>query len=216
MPAATYLILFGPPGCGKGTQAALLARHLAIPALSTGDMLRAQASTGTPRGQAIKFLIDEGYLVPDELVNHMLFDRLEEPDCAHGAILDGYPRTVEQAKAFDRWLGRYGKKLKLVINMAVDAEALVARRAGRLYAPGSRRVYHTQFNPPRVAGKCDETGETLVRRTDDQPDVVRHRLEAYAAVTEPVLAYYQASGRVKNIDGMASIDDVTAAIQGLV
>jgi adenylate kinase len=215
MPNTNYIVLFGPPGCGKGTQAARLARHLAIPALSTGDMLRNQAAQTTPRGQAIKFLIEEGYLVPDELVNHMLFDRLEEADCAHGAILDGYPRTVEQAKSLDRWLGKHGHKLSHVINFEVDMDALVKRRAGRLYAPGSKRVYHAEFNPPKVPGKCDETGETLVRRTDDQPDVVRHRLEAYDAVTSPVLDYYRASGRVRAVDGMAPIEDVTVAINTL-
>jgi adenylate kinase len=216
MAKSQFIILFGPPGCGKGTQAALLARHLAIPALSTGDMLREQALLRTPRGRAIKFLMNEGYLVPDELVNHMLFDRLEEPDCAHGVILDGYPRTVEQAKALDRWLGNHSKKLTAVINMDVDMDGLVQRRAGRLYAPGSKRVYHAQFNPPKVAGMCDETAEKLVSRTDDQPDVVRHRLEAYVAVTQPVLEYYKATGRVRSVDGMAPIDDVTVAIQKLV
>ncbi len=216
MPQTNYIVLFGPPGCGKGTQAALLARHLGIPALSTGDMLREQAAQNTPRGQAIKFLVEEGYLVPDELVNHMLFDRLEEEDCAHGAILDGYPRTVEQAKSLDRWLGQHSRKLGHVINFEVDMDELVKRRAGRLYAPRSKRVYHVEFNPPKVPGKCDETGETLISRTDDQPDVVRHRLEAYGSLTAPVLDYYRTTGRVKGVDGMAAIDDVMGAIHTLV
>jgi adenylate kinase len=210
------LVLFGPPGCGKGTQAAVLSRHFKIPSLSTGDMLRAQAATGTPRGNAIKFLIDEGYLVPDELVNHMVFDRLEEADCAHGAIFDGYPRTVEQAKTLDTFLHRHGKRLDAVVNFEVDMEGLVARRAGRLYAPGSKKVYHETFNPPQVAGRDDETGEPLIKRRDDQPDVVRHRLEAYAALTAPVLDYYRASHRVQAVDGMAAIDEVTKQLLDII
>lgn len=207
-----FLVLFGPPGAGKGTQAQRLSQHLGIPQLSTGDMLRAEAATGTPRGQAIGWLITSGYLVPDELVNHMLFDTLESPRCLKGAILDGYPRTAAQAQALDGWFARHHQTLDHVINMAVDEEALVQRRAGRLYAPTSGRVYHSTFNPPKVAGKCDDTGETLVRRADDDPTVVRHRLEAYRDQTAPVLAYYQASGRVRTVDGMADIDDVYAQI----
>lgn len=206
------LVLFGPPGAGKGTQAQQLATRLGIPQLSTGDMLRAEAATGTPRGQAIGWLISSGYLVPDELVNHMLFDVLESPKCLSGAVLDGYPRTVQQAQALDGWLTRHTLKLDHVINMAVDEEALVQRRAGRLYAPTSGRVYHEVFNPPKVAGKCDETGETLVKRADDNPEVVRHRLEAYNSLTAPVLAYYQASGRVRTVNGMADIAEVHSQI----
>lgn len=206
------LVLFGPPGAGKGTQAQRLAQHFKVPQLSTGDMLRAEAATGTPRGQAIGWLISGGYLVPDELVNHMLFDVLESPKCLQGAILDGYPRTTQQAQALDSWLARHHTKLDNVINMAVDDEALVQRRAGRLYAPTSGRVYHSTFNPPKVPGKCDESGEVLVKRADDNPDVVRHRLEAYNTLTAPVLAYYQSSGRVRTVNGMADIDEVYAQI----
>ncbi len=202
------IVLFGPPGCGKGTQATSLSKKLDIPAYSTGDMLRNEAATGTPKGQAINWLISSGYLVPDELVNHMVFDILEEPASARGAILDGYPRTVQQAEALDRWLDKHGKHLDHVIEFAVNDDELVARRSGRLYAPISKRTYHPVFNPPKVPGKCDETGEELIVRPDDQPEVVRHRLEAYNDLTRPVLAYYRESGRVRTVDGMASIETV--------
>lgn len=202
------LVLFGPPGCGKGTQATNLSKRLAIPAYSTGDMLRNEAATGTPKGQAINWLISNGYLVPDEMVNHMVFDILEEPQSTAGAILDGYPRTVQQAEALDRWLTKHGKHLDHVIEFAVNDDELVARRSGRLYAPISKRTYHPLFNPPKVAGKDDETGEDLIIRPDDQPEVVRHRLEAYNELTRPVLGYYRETGRVRTVDGMADIGTV--------
>src|SRR5262249_706960 len=130
-------------------------------------------------------------------------------DCARGVLFDGYPRTVEQAKALDSFFHRHGRKLDAVINFEVDMEGLVARRAGRLYAPTSKRVYHETFNPPKVPGNADETGEPLIHRKDDQPDVGRHRLEAYAALTAPVLGYYRASHRVEAVDGMAAIEAVS-------
>jgi adenylate kinase len=205
-----FIVLFGPPGCGKGTQAAILARHFNLPALSTGDMLRVAATTGTPRGNAIKYLIEDGYLVPDELVNHMLFGHIEvEESCKNGAILDGYPRTAQQARALDAFLAKLGKKVDYVVDFEVNMDELVARRAGRLYAPKSKRVYHETFNPPKLHGHCDESGEPLVKRADDQPDVVRHRLEQYEELTKPVLDYYTRTSKVDHVDGMADINTVT-------
>lgn len=205
-----FIVLFGPPGSGKGTQASGLSRFFRLPSLSTGDMLRVAALTGTPRGNAIKYLVEEGYLVPDELVNHMVFGHIEvDPNCANGAIFDGYPRTVEQAKALDAFLAKMGKKVDYVVNLEVDMDKLVERRAGRLYAPHSKRVYHETFNPPKLHGHCDDSGEPLVKRADDAPDVVRHRLEQYEALCKPVLDYYAATNSVQHVNGMAPIDDVT-------
>lgn len=212
-----FIVLFGPPGCGKGTQAATLSRHFNLPSLSTGDMLRTVATEGTPRGNAIKYLIDEGYLVPDELVNHMVFSHIRsEPSCKNGAIFDGYPRTAEQAKALDAFLATMGKKVDYIIDFDVNMDELVERRAGRLYAPTSKRVYHETFNPPQVPGIDDETGEALIHRKDDQPDVVRHRLEQYEALCKPVLDYYRQTRKVNEVNGMAQIGTVTQQLLDII
>ncbi len=202
------IVLFGPPGAGKGTQSAKLVEKFAIPALSTGDMFRAAIAAETPVGKQVKAVIDAGDLVNDELVNKLVFERLTQPDCENGVILDGYPRTVAQAEALDAWLADHHWKLDKVIELKVDDEQLVERRAGRLYAPGSKKVYHISFNPPKVPGKCDESGETLIQREDDNPEVVRHRLDVYNEQTAPVLGYYTAQNRLVTLDGMSDIDDV--------
>lgn len=206
------IVLFGPPGAGKGTQSANLAAKFKIPSLSTGDMFRAAIAAETPMGKQVKTVIDAGDLVGDDLVNNLVFERLDQPDCANGVILDGYPRTVNQARALDDWLTDHHLKLKQIIELKVDDEQLIQRRAGRLYAPTSKRVYHKDFNPPKVAGICDESGEKLVQREDDQPDVVRHRLDVYNQQTSPVLDYYAEQDRLVTLDGMANIDDVFANI----
>lgn len=202
------IVLFGPPGAGKGTQSSRLASQLNVPAFSTGDMFRAAIAAESPLGQKVKAVIDAGDLVTDELVNELVFAKLDEPECANGVILDGFPRTVDQAKALDAWLANHHLKLDDVIELVVNEEALIKRRAGRLYAPTSKRIYHETFNPPKVLGKCDETGERLIHRDDDNPEIVRHRLEVYHAQTAPVLAYYEAQGRLERVDGMAEIDAV--------
>lgn len=202
------IVLFGPPGAGKGTQSAKLTKRFGIPSLSTGDMFRAAIADQTPMGKVVKAVLDAGDLVNDDLVNKLVFERLDQADCANGVILDGYPRTVQQAKALDEWTKGHHLKLDSIIELVVDDESLIARRAGRLYAPGSKRVYHAVFNPPKVPGKCDETGEDLIQRDDDNPEVVRHRLEVYTRQTTPVLDYYDADGRLHRIDGMDSIDNV--------
>jgi adenylate kinase len=202
------IVLFGPPGAGKGTQSAKLVEKFGIPALSTGDMFRAAIAAETPVGIEVKSVMEAGDLVNDELVNRLVFERLEEPDCSKGVILDGYPRTVAQAKALDVWLKEHHLKLEKVIELKVDDEALIERRAGRLYAPKSKKVYHKDFNPPKVSGVCDESGEKLIQRDDDKPEVVRHRLDVYNQQTEPVLGYYLAQQRLITLDGMANIEDV--------
>jgi adenylate kinase len=202
------IVLFGPPGAGKGTQSNRLSGQLKVPAFSTGDMFRAAIAAGSALGQKVKAVIDAGDLVTDDLVNELVFAKLDEPECAKGVILDGFPRTVDQAKALDAWLANHHLKLDDVIELMVNEEALIARRAGRLYAPISKRIYHETFNPPQVPGKCDETGEDLIHRDDDNPEIVRHRLEVYHAQTAPVLAYYEEQGRLERVDGMAEIDAV--------
>lgn len=206
------VVLFGPPGAGKGTQAGLLVKKLGMPSLSTGDMFRAAIVAQNELGQKVKAVLDAGDLVSDDLVNELVFARLDEPDCAGGVILDGYPRTVNQAKALDEWLESHHLSLDNVVELRVDTLALIERRAGRLYAPKSKRVYHVEFNPPRIPGKCDESGEELVQREDDRPEVVGHRLDVYHNQTAPVLAYYESQNRLKVVDGMAGIEDVFNSI----
>lgn len=202
------IVLFGPPGAGKGTQAAMLAKHYNVPSLATGDSLRAAIANNTSLGQKVKAILAAGDLVSDDMVNELVFERLSQPDCAKGVVLDGYPRTVHQAEAFDEWLQGHHLKLDKVIELAVDETELVKRRAGRLYAPVSKRVYHKVFNPPKVPGICDETGEKLEERNDDKPEVIKHRLEVYEAQSAPVINYYENLGRHVHIDGMANIDKV--------
>lgn len=206
------IVLFGPPGAGKGTQSVNLAHKFNIPNFSTGDMFRAAIADETPMGKQVKAVMDAGDLVGDDLVNKLVFERIEQDDCKNGVILDGYPRTVAQAQALDVWLKNHHLKLEKTIELKVDDEALIERRAGRLYAPNSKRVYHKTFNPPKVAGICDDSGEKLVQREDDQPDVVRHRLDVYNQQTSPVLRYYAAQNRLVTLDGMADIEHVFASI----
>ncbi|PZP38985.1 MAG: adenylate kinase [Pseudomonas fluorescens] len=207
------IVLFGPPGAGKGTQSENLAKKFNIPSLSTGDMFRAAIADETPVGVEVKSVMEAGDLVNDELVNRLVFERIEQDDCKNGVILDGYPRTVAQAKALDKWLESHPAfSLEKVVELKVDDEALIERRAGRLYAPKSKKVYHKQFNPPKVEGICDVSGEKLIQRDDDKPEVVRHRLDVYNEQTAPVLGYYLAQNRLVTLDGMANIDEVFANI----
>lgn len=194
----------------------MLEKQYGIPAFSTGDMFRAAIAAQTPVGQQVKTTIDAGDLVGDDLVNALVFERIDQADCAKGVILDGYPRTVAQAQALDAWLEDHHLKLDKVFELVVDEDMLVRRRAGRLYAPKSKRVYHVSFNPPKVPGVCDESGEELIQRDDDQPSVVKHRLDVYREQTSPVLAYYEEQGRLVAIDGMADIDEVNQVIRRVV
>lgn len=206
------IVMFGPPGVGKGTQSAKLSKKFGIPAFSTGDMFRAAMANQTPLGKKIKQYMDAGDLVPDELVNDLVKERIEQPDCADGVILDGYPRTVAQAKVLDDWLATKHFTLDHVIELLVNEHDLVKRLAGRLYAPTSKKTYHEIHNPPKVEGKCDITGEALIHRDDDKPDVVRHRFEVYQRTTAPILEHYATEGRLRRIDGLKGIDDVYESI----
>ncbi|PIZ30859.1 MAG: adenylate kinase [Alphaproteobacteria bacterium CG_4_10_14_0_8_um_filter_53_9] len=207
------IILFGAPGAGKGTQADILTEKYGIPALSTGNMLREAISKKTDLGKKVEAILAAGDLVSDTTVNDLVFERLRQPDCERGAILDGYPRTVSQAKVLDTWLLNHQQKAPCVIQLEVDEEELVSRRAGRLYAPTSKRTYHPVHQPPKVEGKCDVTGEELIQREDDKPEVIQHRLDVYHAQTEPVVEYYRETGKLHTLDGMQPIGDVTTQIQ---
>lgn len=207
------LILLGPPGAGKGTQAQRLEESHRLVQLSTGDMLRAAVASGSEIGKIAKSIIEAGKLVPDDVMVEMIEQRIDEPDCAGGFILDGYPRTVAQAEALDDLLRRKDKRLDAVIEMAVDDGILVERISGRFSCADCGAGYHRRFQPTAREGVCDRCGGTeFKQRPDDNEETVKTRLAAYHAQTEPLLPYYRERGVLKTVDGMAAIDDVTAQI----
>jgi len=210
------LILLGPPGAGKGTQAARLQDDLGMVQLSTGDMLRAAVAARTPVGLQAKAVMDAGDLVSDEIVTGILSDRLDQDDVRRGFILDGYPRTAAQAEALDRLLAEKGLSLDFVIELVVDEDALVDRITGRFSCASCGAGYHDRYKRPAVAETCDVCGShAFIRRPDDNAETVRNRLAEYRAKTAPILPYYEARGLVRRIDGMASIDRVEAAIEAI-
>jgi len=185
------LLLFGPPGSGKGTQSRLITNWLGIPAISTGDMLRAEIQAGTALGDAARSIMASGGLVGDDLVNEMLALRVAQPDCQRGFLLDGYPRTVQQAEYLDRLVNERGLPKPIILHLDVPMDALVGRMTSRRQCPKCGRIYNLLHQPPRKAGFCDDDGTPLVSRKDDQEDVVRERIRTYDELTRPVLAYYQ-------------------------
>lgn len=210
------LILLGPPGAGKGTQAKRLEDRHGLVQLSTGDMLRAVVASGVPLGQQAKEIMAAGKLMPDELMIEMIADRISKPDCATGFILDGFPRTVPQAEALDRMLEEKGLKLDHVIEMKVDDAALVERITGRYTCAKCGQGYHDKFQTPKVDGVCDVCGSTeFTRRADDNAETVTTRLAAYHKQTAPILPYYKERGVLETVDGMADIDVVTEQIEAL-
>ncbi len=210
------LILLGPPGAGKGTQARRLEDSRGLVQLSTGDMLRALVAGGSPLGQQAKEIMTAGKLVPDALVIQMISDRIDQPDVKSGFILDGFPRTVAQAEALDRMLSDKGLKLDHVIEMKVDDAALVERITGRYTCAKCGKGYHERFEKPAVDGVCDACGGTeFKRRADDNAETVKTRLDQYHAQTAPILPYYRDHDVLKSVDGMADIDVVTKQIEAI-
>jgi adenylate kinase len=211
------LILLGPPGAGKGTQAQRLERKFGLVQLSTGDMLRALKDSGSPLGQQAKEIMAAGKLMPDAIVIQMIADRITQPDCAKGFILDGFPRTVPQAEALDRMLDEKHLKLDHIIEMVVDDAALVERVTGRYTCAKCGAGYHDTFHQPKVAGVCDICGSTeFKRRADDNAETFTKRLAEYHALTAPILPYYQGKGVLKQVDGMAEIDEVTRQLETII
>ena len=210
------LILLGPPGAGKGTQAQMLERDRGLVQLSTGDMLRAEIASGSALGKKVKGIMDSGALVPDDVMIQMIAERIERPDCAKGFILDGFPRTTAQAEALDRMLAEKGLRLDQVIEMTVDPEVLTRRIAGRFNCAKCGAGYHDEFKRPRVEGVCDSCGgREFTRRSDDRPETVKARLDAYERQTAPLLPYYRAKGVARTVDAMAPIEEVGRQIESI-
>ncbi len=207
------LILLGPPGAGKGTQAQRLVERFGIVQLSTGDMLRAAVKAGTALGTQAKVIMEAGELVPDALMVALIAERIDEPDCANGFILDGFPRTVAQADALDRMLADRGLALDRVVAIEVDEEALIERIVGRFSCADCGAGYHDQFKRPRQEGVCDQCGSrNFTRRADDNRETMIARLAAYHEQTAPIIPHYEAGGRFARVDGSGGIDTITAAI----
>lgn len=203
------LILMGPPGAGKGTQAANLVKKFGIPHISTGDMFRAAVAEGTELGKQAKACMDSGKLVPDDVTIGIVRERLSKDDCKKGFILDGFPRTVEQADALNKILDELGLQLTRVLNIHVPAEDLIERAVGRRICKGCGATYHVKFNPTKVEGKCDNCGGELYQRKDDNEATMKNRLSVYEASTKPLIDYYSKAGLYTQIDGRQSIERVT-------
>lgn len=210
------LVLLGPPGAGKGTQAKRLEDGHGLKQLSTGDMLRAAVASGGPIGQQAKAVMEAGQLMPDEIIIEMIADRIGQPDCRNGFILDGFPRTVRQAEALDVMLAQKNERLDAVIELAVDEAALVERIAGRFSCAKCGAGYHDKFQRPKTDGVCDVCGATeFTRRKDDNEETVRARLKAYREQTAPILPYYEEKGLLRRVDGMADVDEVARQIEAV-
>lgn len=199
------LVVFGPPSAGKGTQAQKLSKKYGIPQVATGDLLREQVAKKTPIGLKVKSYLDSGRLGPDDLIVQMISDRVSKPDCANGYLLDGFPRTMGQAKELEKMTD-----IDLVLNIVVDFEVLVERAVGRRICPKCAAVYHVKFNQPKKEGVCDKCGSALIQRDDDKEATVRNRLKVYQEQTAPLVEYYRKKGKLVDIDGSGGIDAVQA------
>ncbi len=208
------VILLGAPGAGKGTQAGFITKQFGIPQISTGDMLRAAVKAGSELGLRVKTVMETGGLVSDEIIIDLIKERITQADCANGFLFDGFPRTIPQAEA----LRDAGVDIDHVLEIAVDDAEIIKRMAGRRVHPASGRTYHIEYNPPKVAGKDDETGEELIQRDDDKEETVRHRLDVYHEQTKPLVSFYQqmandgGTPRYHAIAGVGSVDQITAKV----
>lgn len=202
------IILLGPPGAGKGTQAKKLTQAFGIPQISTGDMLRAAVKSGTSLGIQAKKCMDAGELVPDEVVIGIVKERLAEDDCGNGFILDGFPRTIPQAEALDRVTRELGKEIRFVLSLEVDQNELMERLCGRRTCNSCGAMYHVTFNPPKAAGKCDQCGSGLIQRDDDKEETIKSRLATYNKATAPLLDYYRTTGKIRSVVASGEIDAI--------
>ena len=203
------LVLVGPPGAGKGTQAEFIAAHLAVPKISTGDIFRANLAGGTPLGLEAKRYMESGQLVPDEVTINMVRDRLAEADAADGFLLDGFPRTLPQATALDKLLADLGVGLDVVLELVVDNDEVIRRLSGRWTCRGCGRIWHETFDPPAQEGRCDRCGGELYQRDDDKAETVAERLRVYARDTAPLIDFYAAQSKLVGIDATGPVEDVT-------
>lgn len=206
------IIMLGAPGAGKGTQAKMIAEKYSIPHISTGDIFRANIKNGTELGKEAKKYMDQGLLVPDELTVKILLDRVAQPDCVNGYVLDGFPRTIPQAEVLDKALNELGDKIDYAINVEVPDENIIRRMGGRRACLSCGATYHIEHIPPKQEGICDTCGKELVLRDDDKPETVKNRLEVYHNQTQPLIEFYNAKGVLKNVDGTVDMKDVFAAI----
>ncbi len=209
------ILFMGPPGAGKGTQAERIVDEFGVPHISTGDAFRLAMKENTPLGQKAKEYVDQGLLVPDEVTNGIVRDRLSLPDCEAGFLLDGFPRTLAQAEALDAMLADMGRKIDHVINLKVDRSLLLARLTGRRICKSCGSTYHVLFNPPKQEAVCDKCGGELYQRSDDTEEKVGTRLDEYTSKTAPLLEYYGNKGLLREVDGEKDIDAVTAEIGSL-
>ncbi|GGO06384.1 adenylate kinase [Microbispora rosea subsp. aerata] len=203
------VVLVGPPGAGKGTQAQFIASHLSIPKISTGDIFRANVSGGTELGKLAKEYMDRGDLVPDEVTVAMVRDRLSEDDAQEGFLLDGFPRNVPQAEVLKKMLAEFGTALDVVLNLVVDDDEVVRRLAGRRTCRSCGKVWHVVFDPPAVEGVCDACGGELFQRDDDREETIRRRLEVYQEQTAPLISFYAGEGILQEIDATGAVEEVT-------
>ena len=211
-----YIVLLGPPASGKGTQAARLREMLNLPHVASGDLFRENLKNDTELGRKARVYMDRGELVPDDVTIAMVMDRLNRPDCASGAILDGFPRTIAQAEALDRALAEQGHKISIVLYVAAPDEVLVERVSGRRLCRSCGESYHVRFNPPTQPGVCDNDGGELYQRDDDKPETVRKRLQVYWEQTSPLIDYYREQRALVEVNGDQSIDDVTADLRAAI